>query len=208
MRNRFLFYIFLLIQIPLLDSCKNPMAFDEYVNYLKAGENGLSRLKTVDGIIIKVMYLPIDYQVFNEIKLSESFDEKQVDSLRQTYSSSCSFLMTIGPEDKASVDITKMNVSNYEQFSEKILEMSFNMGTMVKMRSDGKEYIPEIAQLERNFGIRKSTDILFVFNIPLSNLYDQTDYEFVFSDEVFNTGINKFKFLSKDIKNIPKLKFI
>ena len=207
MKNKFITIAGLFILFATLQSCNNALNFEDYVQYIKEPANGLTKNKTVGGIAIRVMHLPVNYQTYNELKIKKgSVLKNEIDSIKNTYASSFTFLMTIGPDGNETVDITKLGVSSWEEFNQRIMDMSFNMGSMVKLKIGKKELVPEIAQMERTYGLRKSSDLLFVFNSSDLILNEDEKIDFVFSDELFFTGITKFRFDRDDILNTPPLR--
>ena len=196
------------ILMAVLQACmNNPLNFEDYVKYIKDPEHGLAKNKTTNGIAMRVIHLPVDYQAYNELKMHKGeLVKSEIDSVKNTYASSFAFLMTIGPDEDEATDITKLGVANWEEFNQRIMEMSFNMGSMVKLKTGKSELVPEIAQLERTYGLRKSSDLLFVFNTADLKWSGNENFDFVFSDELFFTGITKFRFDINDISKIPLLR--
>lgn len=202
MKNK---YLVILLFFALNSCTPDKLEYGDYVQYLLDEENGLIQTKSFGGLKISVKYLPVDYQVYNELKAgNENVSKEVVDSLKNTYKNSFSFLMTLAPAEGESFDVTKVGVTNYEEFSQRITDMSFNMGGMIKLISGEEEIYPEIAQAERLYGLRNSVDILLVFNADNTKINNES-VELMYSDEIFNTGISKYKFKLKDINSIPEL---
>lgn len=180
--------------------------FPDYMKYLADKENGLVKEKSTNGVSIKVKYLPVDYLAYKEFKNESGLS---IDSIKKTYENSLTFMMTIGPDKEKSFDITKVGVSSYKEFALRIEEMNFWMKDYVTLTAGGIEYSADLAQMESTYGLEKDRKILFVFQNKdeQGNTLLTDDLTFTYKDEIFFTGINKFKFNIKDINSIPELTF-
>ena len=191
-------------------SCSNSITdIDNYLKYLSDKENGLVIEKATGGILMRVKYLPTDYLVFNDLKNNENNTLTLKDSIKQSYQNSMTFMLTIGPDRNESFDITKVGVKNYEEFAQRIEEMNFNMTQYVTLKINEKEYTPALTQMESVNGLAQERNILFVFNALDEQGKEilKNDAQFVYNDELFYTGINKFKFKMDKINNVPEFKF-
>tara|TARA_R110000782_G_scaffold5853_3_gene20219 strand:+ start:4891 stop:5442 length:552 start_codon:yes stop_codon:yes gene_type:complete len=179
------------------------------MEYLAEKDNGLVKEKSIGGIQLKVKYLPNDYLVYNDIKQNKQKTKGLVDSVKLTYANSITFMMVIGPDKNESFDITRVGVDNYEEFAQRIEEINFNMMQYVKLQVNNEEYSPELYQMESTYGLEQSRKFLFVFKAKdeKSNTILKDDFQFVYADEMFNTGINKFQFKHSDVNAIPQFNF-
>jgi hypothetical protein len=203
----FLQFAFLLI----LCGCGTNTVSDkkEYLSYLANPENGLIKEKNVAGIKYKLKYLPEDYQVFNTMKVSEKLNERQIDSVRKAYANSVTFLLNIGPDENENFDITRVGISTYEEFADRIEQMAFGAQEWISIKIKDKEYHPDIVKLENINALEKSRNFIVVFSSEKNSEKDlrKNDMCFQYSDEMFDTGVNKFVFRAEDIGSIPEFKF-
>jgi len=118
-------------------------------------------------------------------------------------------MMVIGPDKDESFDITRVGVSDYQEFAQRLEEMNFNMKQYIQLKVADKIYWPELAQMESTYGLEQSRKMLFVFKAvdESGNRILTEDAQFVYTDELFNTGINKFKFKIADVEALPEFKF-
>lgn len=206
-----LIYVFGFVMLLTVYSCRRSsiLGRKEYMAYLANPDNGLVKEKTVAGIKYKIKYLPEDYQVFNTLKTSDLQNKHQVDSVRKLYANSVTFLLNIGPAENEEFDITRVGVSNYEEFAERIEQMAFSAQEWISMNVKEKEIRPEIVKLENINAIEKSRNFIVVFSSEKNSDKDlrKEDMCFTYSDEMFDTGVNKFIFKSDDIESIPEVKF-
>jgi len=194
----------------MLLACNNSTTdFKEYLHYLSNKENGLIKEKTVSGINLKVKYLPTNYLVYNELKNEVNPTIEVIEETKNEYKNSVTFMMILGPDKGESFDITRVSISNYQEFAQRIEKMNFSMTDFVKLRINEQEYTPELAQMESTYGLEQHRKILFVFKAidAEGNKILTEDVQFVYNDELFHTGTNKFKFKLNDIQEIPELQF-
>ena len=208
--NKFIYIAFLFLAI-MFSSCNHSIDdFNTYMEYLAEKDNGLVKEKSIGGIQLKVKYLPNDYLVYNDIKQNKQKTKGLVDSVKLTYANSITFMMVIGPDKNESFDITRVGVDNYEEFAQRIEEINFNMMQYVKLQVNNEEYSPELYQMESTYGLEQSRKFLFVFKAKdeKSNTILKDDFQFVYADEMFNTGINKFQFKHSDVLQSLNLIFL
>jgi hypothetical protein len=190
-----------------IGACNLPIDdFSQYMKYLANKENGLVKEKSVNGVQIKVKYLPLDYLAYKEY---ENDKDLKIEEIKKTYENSLTFMMTIGPAKDKRFDITKVGVSSYEEFALRIEEMNFWMKEYVTLSFEGKEITADLAQMESTYGLEKDRKIIFVFQNKdeQGNSILTQDITFTYKDEIFYTGINKFKFSIDDINDLPEFKF-
>lgn len=194
------------LAIAVNSSCSRNRTFtdvNELTKYINVPENGLLKEKTVGGIKFKLKYLPTDYLIYSQLDQKQSHRRPLIDSLGKRYENSVTFLLTIGPADDESFDITKYGIANYEEFAKQLEQLCFQAQDWITIRDDsGKEYTPGIVHLENINALEKHRNVVVVFN---TRDYLKTNFSFIFSDELFNTGINKFYFKASDINGIPKI---
>lgn len=196
---------FIFFACVVLLACNNKkLEYKAYLKYLADEKNGLVKEKSVNGLKLKVKYLPADYLVYNTIKESDKvISEKDIDSVKKLYNNSLTFVLNLGPGEGETFSITKVGVENYEQFAQRIETMSFNMKEFVTLEINGEQYKPELTQMETINTLEPSKNIIVVFNS--NQIKNSEELVFTYNDELFYTGVNKFKFKIKDFKNVPGL---
>jgi len=208
--NRYLIATFLVFMICFL-SCKKTEILDikEYLNYLADPENGLVKEKTVAGVKIKVKYLPEDYLVYNIVKEMSNVEQTYKDSIAKSFQNSVTFMLNIGPAENEEFDITRVDVSNYEEFAKRIENMAFNAQDWITVCVNKKEYHPDIVRLENINALEKSRNFIVVFNSTKNteNDFRKQDMILSYDDELFDTGVSKFLFKAEDIIDLPAFKF-
>lgn len=183
---------------------KNPK---DYFVYLSDPKNGLIKEKSIAGITYRIKYLPTEYLAYNASR-NMICSANTRDSLIKSYDNSLTFLVNIGPAKEEDFDITRVGVSNYEEFAQRIEEMAFNAQEWMFLKSGDKEYKPLIVRMENINAQDNSRNFMVVFSATSgTNQLRKNDLCFSYQDELFNTGTNKFIFKSKDISALPEFKF-
>lgn len=193
-----------------LSGCSDTLKTEkELFMWLNDAENGLIKVKRINGMKLTAKYLPPEYLVHKELKAASDPAAANKDSLLNWYKHNYTFLINIAPdeENEKEIDVMKMGVTNYEQYREKFMTMNFDMAQYIHLEVDGQELIPVLTNLENVYGLTRDANIYLVFSpgeqIKKENSAAKLDL--VFNDEIFNTGINHFTFSGKDIREMPSI---
>lgn len=187
-------------------------SFSGYLKWLNAPENGLVKTKYVNGIELKVKYLPSEYFAYLELSDKNNFSQQQKDSVLKLYEHSISFVLSLGPDERKEKgpDIMYHSLTTYKEYSQRVCDMNFFMSEYITLKADEKEYRPVLSQMENVYGLDSKRNIILVF-VPDekgdNSLKESDALEFKYEDEQFQLGTNYFLFKRKDIKNIPAIKF-
>lgn len=183
-----------------------------YLEYLNDGENGLVKTKYVNGLELKIKYIPPRYSAYLELNNNPGAGKNQQDSLLQVYSNNLTFMFTIGPDERkrTGTDIMLRNVASYKEYAERHFAMNFAMEEFITLEAGDKKYKPVLSSMENVYGLDPKRNILLVFSPSEKGdraLFTGEKLDFVYSDELFGLGVNHFVFNRKDIHNIPELEF-
>lgn len=199
----------------LFSSCSSEEIFKSEASYNAALNNtdyGLVKTKTVNGIIMSVRYLPTDLLVLRELNNRTTVSQAELDSLRQQYVNSKTFVLTLTPDtNQTKADLMFGGVGSKEEYQEKVLKLNFGMDQYTSLHSLNAEYTPVLTNMENIYGLKASRDFNIVF-VPRS-VDEKLDYEsseslkFVFDDPYFKTGLNQFVFTKDDMTSSPGFTF-
>lgn len=181
-----------------------------YLRWLNNPQNGLVRSKTVNGFSLTVKYLPPDYLACRELADGKEYSAAYKDSIRSIYNQGMSFLLRIAPDEEShSSDIMFWNARNYQEYKERFLNLNFTISEYIALKTDRGKYNPVLSNLENVYGLTPGRNLQFVFvdEQHPNGLKEAAFFDFIFTDEIFDTGINHFVFSREDINNIPKLIF-
>lgn len=203
-------YTFLLV---LFFSCaeKKPHTPEEYFKYLDSDASGLAKSKYVNGLQLKVKYLSADYLCYRELG-NHSYTTAQKDSLSAYYAQSLCFMITLGTDERKEKqgDIMYRNVTAYKEYAARSLSMNFEMQQFIKLKADDEEYIPVLSSMENIYSLDTKRNILLVF-VPKTKtdkkLFNASQLDFVYEDQLFELGTNHFLFERKAFDNLPPFPF-
>lgn len=204
----------ILLLFAIICSCSEQSSFSdpsEYFGFLNSPSNGLVMEREVNGVRFKARYLPPDYQAYIELSRKGNFSPEERDSLIKYYSNSITFLLTASPTEETGKknDIMYRGVNSYQEYHERAFQMNFGVENMVELLVDSVSYAPVLTNLENVYGLTEGRNILLVFAAGTGNeqVKNSRKLDLVFTDALFDTGINHFVFDSKKIRQVPGLKF-
>ncbi len=198
----------ILIGLSFLSCSRSSLEPKAYIKWVGQEENGLIKVKDVGGLNLAVKYIPNDYLVYKDIKSQKLECSNAVkDSLMEFYKHGYAFLLTMGPTNKEHGDIMMANVGSKEEFNDRVMEMNFNIQEYIHIEVNGKEIYPALASLDNIYGLKNERSIYVLFTDEDGEINKADHYAFVYDDQIFNTGISKFKYLSSDIKSIPEINY-
>lgn len=194
-RNVYLCFLILVIW-----GCRPEFLNERDLNaYIQDTSNGLKQSREVGGIGLSVAYRPTDFLVYQE--LGQKKDESKRALLEKKYKDHVYFILDLTAGDR---DILYGASANQADFSGKLQTLSFNMAAYTQLVTSKQDTIPVADYIyNRNFGISKSSTMLFVFN--KEKIEGSETFAFQLEEFGFNTGLQHFEFATKDLFTIPKL---
>lgn len=165
-------------------------------------DNGLKKTKIIDDVQITVKYLPAELQAYRDLEENEA--KSNFDSLVRSYSHQKSFMVSFKSMDD-SKNIMYKDVSDKDDYDQRIKDLSFDIGRKLKMTICGSDLRPTLFHYEPNYGSSKTANIYVVFSGEKVMNCDDA-FNIAYYDHVFGTGISHFTFKQNDINRIPKLK--
>jgi len=185
---------------------------EEMYKWMKDPVNGMIITKLSGDKELTMKFLPVNYLVYKEIKENQNRSDKQIDSLRQLYANSRSFLLTIKYKNDEPYDPVYEGIYSYDELNIRKQDMHFAFDEYVKLVStDGGEYKPILSHMEETYGLQKHRNIHLVFSPENKNQMDileAKELDIVFDDRIFNTGIHHFVFEKQNIDKKLKLSFL
>lgn len=177
---------------------------EDYLAWLNDSENGLMKERIINGLQIKVKYLPPEYLAVTDRSSGKT------DSLKNYYSQSLTFLLSINPDQLNQKDVVYKDVNNYIDYKSRIYQLSFRLDELISVEIEDVRLKPVLTSFENVYGIKQGRDIIVVFTPAddrQSELLASGNIDFILNDEIFSTGISHFQFLRGDIENAPEIDF-
>lgn len=211
MRNTFhlLLFAFLLL---LCEGCLSGFASEKQMySWLNDPDHGLVKTKNINGLNVTVKYMPPDFLAYTEYINAPQGMKQSRDSLLMWYKKNLTFLISISLDEnnKSSLDIMRMGVTNYSEYREKFLALNFDLSESISLKSKTKSIKPVLTNLENVYGASQSRNITIVFSPQDLNefLAKSRELDFVYDDEVFSMGIMHYKFNLQELTTVPEIKF-
>jgi hypothetical protein len=176
----------------------------DYLAWANDPDNGLVRTKSVNGLEITVRYLSPEYRAYLELRGRRRHGGESVDSLIRSYERSVAFLMTISAHGG---DVMMRDVASYSDYAERMATMNFDMTSFLALVADGATYRPVLATLEDGISPTRTIIVVFADEEGADRLTTAESLDFVFSDTIFETGIDHFSFVRRDIDDRLRLRF-
>jgi len=184
---------------------KQLLTANDYLAWMDDEANGLVRAHHVNGMEVRVKYLPAEYLVHRELGVSST--RQQRDSLLKLYESSLSFLMTLGPDAAKGErgDVMQRGLQKYSEYAERVHTMNFDLEQLVRVEGNGISVRPVLSAMENTYGLQESRSIIFAFALEPAQRTQllSGDIDFIYEDELFELGILHFAFNQKDLQQLP-----
>ncbi|MDB5274749.1 MAG: hypothetical protein JWO58_3116 [Chitinophagaceae bacterium] len=211
---RLVFLIFFAVYLTACSLYKGEKDPASYYTWLNDPDNGLVQEKRINGLVFSVKYMPPEFLAYQDLKNSGNYTQKQKDSVIASYSSTMTFLLSVNPDEKDSSnsirDVMYLGVENMEDYQQRSMMMNFEMNQYLELKtSDSSIYSPVLVNMENTYSLSKGRSFTCVFS-PLKNneeFKNSKQFDFVWDDEIFDSGRNHFVFDPHNIFSSPSLTF-
>jgi len=94
------------------------------------------------------------------------------------------------------------------EYNERVYQLNFNLKEYLTLVAGGKRFHPVLTKLENIYGLDKRRKAMVVFSPERDSaeLKNHEEYDIIFNDEIFDTGLNHFVFAGNDLNGIPELR--
>lgn len=203
-------YVFAL-GICLLLGCSPPIKDEaSYLSWISRPKNGLVKEKQTAIFNFSLQYLPPAYRAWKEIQNQPAASAAQRDSIAKAMANSLYFIFTISlREEKASGDVLYSGVEDKTGFEERVHVLNFGMEYYWQLQTEQGAYAPVLTSFENTYSMVSYRKLHLVFAPPDSTIrfHDAPQWDLVFNDEVFGTGIHHFVFDKSDWDGAPEVGF-
>lgn len=199
------------VLMTLMSSCKEEIhTVTEFNQYINNPENGYKQMKSVNGVMITVLYTPPEYIALKKMEERNVKDQAVYDSLLAENKWSASFIMVFGPDESKgnTNDIMYDGITNFKEYAERALTLNFDMEQNVELHTPKGTFSPTLSSLENTYGLSKDRKVNLVFtpSSTKNELADADHMDFVYSDETFDVGILHFSFDKKHLQeHLPEI---
>lgn len=167
----------------------------ELIDYSRNVENGLVQVVAKEQYVIEMSYRPKELVWFDELHESSS----KSDSLHMKIESFDYFALRISKKQE---DPTNA-LAGDDAYKNALSYLSAEVGNDLKLIVKGDTISPIEFNYSPGYGTSDASSVLIAFDANL-NIRGE-DFQLLFNDSFFKTGLNLFHFQMDDIKNIPHL---
>lgn len=173
---------------------------NELSEFVLDAKNGLYQEKQTNGMDISLYYKPTGLLVAQET--DEKTQPKEIEQLKDKYDNYAYFILDIAAGGKNALYSASGSMGN---FSENLQTLAFRMDQYVNMTTSAQDTIPVADFIyPRMYGMSKSATVMFVFNKEKIKNSDWVSFNL--NEFGMLTGDQQFRFKTKDIETVPKLK--
>src|ERR1051325_2990526 len=183
--------------ITLLNACQKTrvQSFGQYCQWINDPAKGVCKEKFINGIQLKLKYMPPAFQVYRELKSMEKYSEEEKNNLTRSYANSLTFVLSLGPDEreKSAVDIMYKNLSTYKEYAERVNEINFQMEQFLTLEAGRVEYKPVLTSMDGVQGLSNTKSIMIVFSPKDANdknLLSAKQFTLTYDDDMFGLGTN------------------
>ncbi|MBK8705978.1 MAG: hypothetical protein IPN33_22105 [Saprospiraceae bacterium] len=174
---------------------------EDYVEWIQDPGNGFRKEKTIADLTFSAQFKPFEYIVCLEEKKNEIADSvvrRKVSELNgmQYYDLKISL-------NASGRELLKHELTSTQQYQERVNYFAFGMQNDIQLIDGPDTLACELYHFERSYDASPATVILLGF--PVSKHNTSGDKTLLLYDRTFNSGLLKFTFSKKELKNLPKL---
>ncbi len=173
-----------------------------YMAWVRDGDNGLKRDKTVGEITFSIQYKPLEYIVCLEEKkdkIAESLVQQKVSELSDMQYFDLSISLNEGRRE-----LLKYQLSSPQQYNERVNYFAFAMQKDIVL-VQGDDTLPCVLyHFERAYDVTPSSTFLLGFSLNRHAHFE--DKTLILYDKTFDKGTIKIAFDKDEFTKIPRLK--
>ncbi len=197
---------FVLIVLP---GCSSHAVHDvqSYQRWLAEKGNPCKVSRQVGDMVISMKYLPPEFLALKDQEASGG--RLSYDSLFSNYKHSVAFLMSFeSSHGQDGEDVMYKDLRSYKEYLERNMTLNFDLESRVQLKGDFGSCYPVLSSMENTYGLSKGRDVYLVFSSQEKDydLYRQNQWDLVYEDDVYQTGILHFTFNYPEIKStLPEI---
>lgn len=191
----------LLFTVSLITGCRQSLAPDQYMDWVKDEANGLNKTKIIGDYKIRCQYKPLDYIILSEKAKNELVSKDTLVQRQKELTGMQYFDLYIS---HANGDLIKNQSSSETDFYNRMYYYSFGFANDIKLIEGNDTLACELYHFERDYDLAKEKRFLLGFESKGKSTEDKTLY---IDSKVLGLAIVKIQIKNKDIQNIPAVKY-
>lgn len=185
----------------VLENKSISLPLGDFVIWVNNKENKLLKVKEISDINYQMSFTTKECLAYQELKDEEYTKEKFAETTKH-YEGMTYFNFKIEVEEGAG-ELLKYKLASPQQYNSRITYMSFEMQKDICLVQGKDTLYPGLYHFERIFSIAPYATVLMAFDNKKFN----TDEEFtiVYNDRLFNKGLIKYNYSSKQLIDLPNI---
>lgn len=196
------FYILLFFSISLL-ACKSELNHEELIEYVNEEDNGLIKTKQLGKTIVELVYKPSDLLIQQDLSNKENSTQEEIEKIKSNYNNSLYFTLNLSVDGQ---ELEVGGLQSKEKFAKRVELLSFGMRDRIQIKTSKNDSVSLLDYAyPRMYGVTGKSTMLLVFD--RSQATDGEWFDVIVNGYDLGVGINKFRFNTKDIEEVPQLDF-
>lgn len=193
--------VFLLLSAALA-GCRQQVVSKEKLLRIIDQDKLLSQARVVNGIRIRMSYVPCQLMVLRDLESSKSPDSARLHQLEKKYSPQFYFRLTFSKNNNEVI----REVGSFHQYSDMLQVLSFEMGGHINATTDAgdtvflKDYV-----FAQDYGMSRENESLLVF--ARKDFDKSSEIQVNLGEFGLGTGSQKFVFSKAEMEHLPLLKY-
>lgn len=190
-------------------ACSRSVTVSEFIEYTEQ-ESDFHREYSDETYQLSCDYQPAQLLALMELRgnlqSQQAVSASRWDSLTKVFSQAYYFRLRIGRKDSA--DILRAGVGNQQEYTQRVNELSFHLGSQVYLLAPNQDTIrPIMFDMQRSYGM--SPDATFLLAFSREALSSHPRFELVYQDQHFGLSAPvNFVFDTQDLtKPLPTVTF-
>lgn len=191
--------LFLMFMSLSCDS-ESPDTPEEYLALITDPGSGLSKERVVGNVKMHLQYMPPEF-----FALKETGKNRGVfDSILDIRKHGINFVLQLDTKE-GNQDIMGHNLHGFEDYQNRVMVLNFDIKNYISLSTQDTVIHPVLAALENTYGLSTGRKLIVAFAGDVNHLLsDSKQFDIVFDDPVFETGISRFNYKTQDILQAPK----
>jgi hypothetical protein len=178
------------------------LPLDQFVKWVADKENKLIKDKAITDINYQLAYMPQELLAYTELK-NEDFSKERFEEVKKNYAGMTYFKFRIEIKN-GSGELLKYNLQSAQQYNERISYMSFKMQKDIFLVQANDTIYPDLFHFERIFDVAPYATVMFAFDDAKFKSGDE--FTIIYNDRLFDKGIIKYNYKSKQLIDLPNIK--
>jgi hypothetical protein len=183
------------------DYSKAEMTPNEFATWCADEENSLTKERIVSEMKYRLSFLPAESMALLELR-GEDYDAGKFNKALENYSEMTYFNFRVEVTNGKS-ELLKYQLTSPGQYEERVKYYSFQIEKDICLVQGSDTIQPGLCQFERIFEVAPYANLMFAFD---NKKFDRSrEFTIVYNDRIFEKGLIKYNYKSKQLINLPNI---